>query len=200
MLRSPSAGKLLQYTVDDGGHVAEGNVFAEIEVSFAEKPGGDLFLQCWWTAKVKPTNTALRCPGASRLVTFSPVLTQVMKIIMTLVVEEAGRVHYVKRPGALLEVGCVIARLELDDPTKVKPVSLPGAGHAAVPSCLLPSSILGGTGEAHWGTKWSFPHWGISRDVSPCWHRMALARQHRIPQPAALELKQLLHVPRRCSA
>ncbi|XP_064322282.1 acetyl-CoA carboxylase 2 isoform X2 [Phalacrocorax carbo] len=76
VLRSPSAGKLLQYTVDDGGHVAEGNVFAEIEV---------------------------------------------MKIIMTLAVEEAGRVHYVKRPGALLEAGCVIARLELDDPTKVKP-------------------------------------------------------------------------------
>ncbi|KAM9281257.1 acetyl-CoA carboxylase 2 isoform 2-T2 [Morus bassanus] len=76
VLRSPSAGKLLQYTVDDGGHVAEGNVFAEIEV---------------------------------------------MKIIMTLAVEEAGRVHYVKRPGTLLEAGCVIARLELDDPTKVKP-------------------------------------------------------------------------------
>ncbi|NXJ60581.1 ACACB carboxylase, partial [Rostratula benghalensis] len=79
VLRSPSAGKLLQYTVDDGGHVAEGNVFAEIEV---------------------------------------------MKIIMTLVVEESGRVHYVKRPGALLEAGCVIARLELDDPTKVKPAQL----------------------------------------------------------------------------
>ncbi|XP_065548557.1 acetyl-CoA carboxylase 2 isoform X2 [Lathamus discolor] len=76
VLRSPSAGKLLQYTVDDGGHVDEGSVFAEIEV---------------------------------------------MKIIMTLTVEEAGRVHYIKRPGALLEPGCVIARLELDDPTKVKP-------------------------------------------------------------------------------
>uniref|UniRef100_A0A8B9ULN2 acetyl-CoA carboxylase n=1 Tax=Anas zonorhyncha TaxID=75864 RepID=A0A8B9ULN2_9AVES len=76
VLRSPSAGKLLQYTVEDGGHLAEGSVYAEIEV---------------------------------------------MKIIMTLTVEEAGRVHYVKRPGALLEAGCVIARLELDDPTKVKP-------------------------------------------------------------------------------
>uniref|UniRef100_A0A8B9NLL7 Acetyl-CoA carboxylase beta n=1 Tax=Accipiter nisus TaxID=211598 RepID=A0A8B9NLL7_9AVES len=76
VLRSPSAGKLLQYRVEDGGHVAEGNVVAEIEV---------------------------------------------MKIIMTLAVEEAGQVHYVKRPGALLEAGCVIARLELDDPTKVKP-------------------------------------------------------------------------------
>lgn len=59
MLRSPSAGKLLQYTVDDGGHVAEGNIFAEIEVSFAEKPRGDPFPQCWWMAKVKPTNTAV---------------------------------------------------------------------------------------------------------------------------------------------
>lgn len=53
-----------------------------------------------------------------------PIPVQVMKIIMTLTVEEAGRVHYVKRPGALLEAGCVIAQLELDDPTKVKPVSL----------------------------------------------------------------------------
>lgn len=33
MLRSPSAGKLLQYTVEDGGHLAEGSVYAEIEVS-----------------------------------------------------------------------------------------------------------------------------------------------------------------------
>uniref|UniRef100_A0A8C4K8Q1 acetyl-CoA carboxylase n=1 Tax=Dromaius novaehollandiae TaxID=8790 RepID=A0A8C4K8Q1_DRONO len=79
VLRSPSAGKLLQYTVEDGGHVAEGDVFAEIEV---------------------------------------------MKIIMTLSVEESGRVRYVKRSGALLEAGCVIARLELDDPTKVKPAQL----------------------------------------------------------------------------
>ncbi|KAM9625723.1 acetyl-CoA carboxylase 2 isoform 2-T2 [Morphnus guianensis] len=76
VLRSPSAGKLLQYRVEDGGHVAEGNVVAEIEV---------------------------------------------MKIIVTLAVEEAGQVHYIKRPGALLEAGCVVARLELDDPTKVKP-------------------------------------------------------------------------------
>lgn len=65
---------------------------------------------------------------------------QVMKIIMTLAVEEAGQLHYVKRPGALLEAGCVIARLQLDDPSKVKPVSLP---EAAIPSCQLPVGILG---------------------------------------------------------
>uniref|UniRef100_A0A8C3P578 Acetyl-CoA carboxylase beta n=1 Tax=Cyanoderma ruficeps TaxID=181631 RepID=A0A8C3P578_9PASS len=76
VLRSPCAGKLLQYSVEDGGHVDEGKVYAEIEV---------------------------------------------MKIIMTLAVEEAGRVQYIKRPGALLEAGCVIARLQLDDPSKVKP-------------------------------------------------------------------------------
>ncbi|XP_027567061.2 acetyl-CoA carboxylase 2 isoform X1 [Pipra filicauda] len=79
VLRSPSAGKLLQYVVEDGGHVDKGKVFAEIEV---------------------------------------------MKIVMTLTVEEAGRVHYIKRPGALLEAGCVIARLRLDDPSKVKPAQL----------------------------------------------------------------------------
>lgn len=91
--------------------------------------------------------------------TISSILTQVMKIIMTLAVEEAGRVHYVKRPGALLEAGCVIARLELDDPTKVKPVSLLGASHAAVPSCLLASSIL--------GDKMEFPPLGHQQGCVP---------------------------------
>ncbi len=32
-------------------------------------------------------------------------------------------VHYVKRPGAVLEAGAIVARLELDDPTRVKMVS-----------------------------------------------------------------------------
>lgn len=71
--------------------------------------------------------------------TVSPPL-QVMKIIMTLAVDEAGRLCYIKRPGALLEAGCVIARLQLDDPSKVKPVSLL---EAAIPSCQLPVGIPG---------------------------------------------------------
>uniref|UniRef100_A0A674K9S8 acetyl-CoA carboxylase n=1 Tax=Terrapene triunguis TaxID=2587831 RepID=A0A674K9S8_9SAUR len=79
MLRSPSAGKLLKYTVEDGGHIFVGHSFAEIEV---------------------------------------------MKIILTLEVKESGHIRYIKRPGALLEAGCVIARLELDDPTKVHPAQL----------------------------------------------------------------------------
>lgn len=32
LLRSPSAGKLIQYTVEDGGHVFAGQCYAEIEV------------------------------------------------------------------------------------------------------------------------------------------------------------------------
>lgn len=36
MLRSPSAGKLLQYLVEDGGHVCAGETYAEIEVRLAE--------------------------------------------------------------------------------------------------------------------------------------------------------------------
>ncbi|CAM4660645.1 unnamed protein product [Lepidochelys olivacea] len=79
VLRSPSAGKLLKYMVEDGGHVFVGHSFAEIEV---------------------------------------------MKIILALVVKESGHIHYIKRPGALLEAGCVIARLDLDDPTKVHPAQL----------------------------------------------------------------------------
>ncbi|XP_058137492.1 acetyl-CoA carboxylase 2 isoform X3 [Dasypus novemcinctus] len=76
VLRAPSAGKLMQYTVEDQGHVEAGSSYAEMEV---------------------------------------------MKMIMTLHVQESGRVKYIKRPGAVLEVGCVVARLELDDPSKVHP-------------------------------------------------------------------------------
>jgi hypothetical protein len=33
VLRSPSAGKLMQYTVEDGGHVEAGSSYAEMEVT-----------------------------------------------------------------------------------------------------------------------------------------------------------------------
>jgi len=36
VLRSPSAGKLLQYVVEDGGHVVTGDTYAEIEVTFID--------------------------------------------------------------------------------------------------------------------------------------------------------------------
>nr|XP_048305885.1 acetyl-CoA carboxylase 2 isoform X1 [Myodes glareolus]XP_048305892.1 acetyl-CoA carboxylase 2 isoform X1 [Myodes glareolus]XP_048305901.1 acetyl-CoA carboxylase 2 isoform X1 [Myodes glareolus]XP_048305910.1 acetyl-CoA carboxylase 2 isoform X1 [Myodes glareolus] len=86
VLRCPSAGKLLQYTVEDGDHVEAGSSYAEMEV---------------------------------------------MKMIMTLNVQDSGRVRYVKRPGVVLEAGCVVARLELDDASKV---------HAAQPfTGMLPA-------------------------------------------------------------
>ncbi|XP_058238548.1 acetyl-CoA carboxylase 1 isoform X1 [Hemibagrus wyckioides] len=79
LLRSPSAGKLIQYTVEDGGHVFAGQCYAEIEV---------------------------------------------MKMVMTLTAVESGCIHYVKRAGAVLEPGCVIAKLQLDDPSRVQQADL----------------------------------------------------------------------------
>ncbi|XP_037736588.1 acetyl-CoA carboxylase 1 isoform X5 [Chelonia mydas] len=79
LLRSPSAGKLIQYVVEDGGHVFSGQCFAEIEV---------------------------------------------MKMVMTLSAAESGCIHYVKRPGAVLDPGCVIAKLQLDDPSRVQQADL----------------------------------------------------------------------------
>ncbi|XP_023700613.2 acetyl-CoA carboxylase 1 isoform X5 [Paramormyrops kingsleyae] len=79
LLRSPSAGKLIQYTVEDGGHVFAGQCYAEIEV---------------------------------------------MKMVMTLTAMESGCIHYVKRAGAVLEPGCVIAKLQLDDPSRVQQAEL----------------------------------------------------------------------------
>lgn len=35
ILRSPSAGKLISYVIDDGGHVSKGQAYAEIEVGDA---------------------------------------------------------------------------------------------------------------------------------------------------------------------
>ncbi|XP_029040281.1 acetyl-CoA carboxylase isoform X7 [Osmia bicornis bicornis] len=74
LLRSPSAGKLISFLVEDGGHVNPGQAYAEIEV---------------------------------------------MKMVMTVTAGEAGSVFYVKRPGAILEAGTLIAHLELDDPSLV---------------------------------------------------------------------------------
>ncbi|XP_071943409.1 acetyl-CoA carboxylase-like isoform X2 [Antedon mediterranea] len=75
ILRSPSAGKLIQFTVDDGGHCFAGQPYAEIEV---------------------------------------------MKMVMSLRANEDGCVHYVKRGGAVLDQGSIVARLELDDPSRVQ--------------------------------------------------------------------------------
>ncbi|XP_072289677.1 acetyl-CoA carboxylase isoform X3 [Eucyclogobius newberryi] len=79
VLRSPSAGKLLQYVVEDGGHIVAGETYAEIEV---------------------------------------------MKMVMTLTVQQTGCINFVKRPGAVLETGCVVAHIDLDDPSSILKVEL----------------------------------------------------------------------------
>uniref|UniRef100_A0A672PKD8 acetyl-CoA carboxylase n=1 Tax=Sinocyclocheilus grahami TaxID=75366 RepID=A0A672PKD8_SINGR len=77
VLRSPSAGKLLQYVIADGSHVLATQPYAEIEV---------------------------------------------MKMVMTLHVQHSGCIHFLKRPGTVLEPGCVVARMDLDDPSCIHPV------------------------------------------------------------------------------
>uniref|UniRef100_A0A8C6Y901 acetyl-CoA carboxylase n=1 Tax=Naja naja TaxID=35670 RepID=A0A8C6Y901_NAJNA len=94
LLRAPSAGKLLQYMVEDGGHIYGGHSYAEMEV---------------------------------------------MKMVVSLTVEESGIIRYVRRPGTLLEAGCVVARLELDDRTKVHLAQLYMGGLSPQP----PLPILG---------------------------------------------------------
>ncbi|XP_070619443.1 LOW QUALITY PROTEIN: acetyl-CoA carboxylase 2 [Erythrolamprus reginae] len=94
LLRAPSAGKLLHYTVEDGGHIYGGHSYAEMEV---------------------------------------------MKMVVSLTVEESGIIRYVRRPGTLLEAGCVVARLELNDPTKVHLAQLHTGGLSPQP----PLPILG---------------------------------------------------------
>ncbi|XP_017269284.1 acetyl-CoA carboxylase isoform X2 [Kryptolebias marmoratus] len=79
VLRSPSAGKLLQFIVEDGSHIKAGEPYAEIEV---------------------------------------------MKMVMTLTVHQSGCIHFVKRPGAVLEPGCVMAHMDLDDPSSIHKVEL----------------------------------------------------------------------------
>ncbi|XP_054720089.1 acetyl-CoA carboxylase-like [Uloborus diversus] len=49
---------------------------------------------------------------------------EVMKMVMTLTVSESGCIHFVKRPGAVLEAGSILARLELDDPSQMKRAQL----------------------------------------------------------------------------
>ncbi|CAG4948776.1 unnamed protein product [Parnassius apollo] len=78
-LRAPSAGKLINTLVEDGGHVDKGQPYAEIEV---------------------------------------------MKMVMTLLAPEAGKVTWNLRPGAVLDMGALIGTLELDDPSLVTTAQL----------------------------------------------------------------------------
>ncbi|CAF3808089.1 unnamed protein product, partial [Adineta steineri] len=75
ILRSPSAGKLLHYTVEDGGAIEAGQVYAEIEVM--------------------KMVTELRCPSK-------------------------GHLQWNKRPGAVLDASCILARIIFDDSQQIQ--------------------------------------------------------------------------------
>lgn len=53
---------------------------------------------------------------------------EVMKMIMSLTSQESGTVTLAKRPGAVLEAGAILARLELVDPSLVKRAELFSGG------------------------------------------------------------------------
>uniref|UniRef100_A0A9J7YYU1 acetyl-CoA carboxylase n=1 Tax=Cyprinus carpio carpio TaxID=630221 RepID=A0A9J7YYU1_CYPCA len=72
--------------------------------------------------------TVLRSPSTGKLLQYvvadgSHVLAtqpyaeiEVMKMVMTLHVQHSGCIHFLKRSGTVLEPGCVVARMDLDDP------------------------------------------------------------------------------------
>lgn len=96
LLRSPSAGKLINFLVEDGGHVDAGKAYAEIEV---------------------------------------------MKMVMSVTASEAGSVFYVKRPGAILEAGTLIAHLELDDPSLVTKAQVYTGQFPAASAPVVPEKL-----------------------------------------------------------
>ena len=75
--------------------------------------------------------TILRSPSTGKLLQFlvedgahvyakqSYAEIEVMKMVMTLHTQESGIIRHVKRAGAVLEAGCILARLDLDDPSRV---------------------------------------------------------------------------------
>lgn len=40
-------------------------------------------------------------------------------MVMTLTVLQSGCIHFIKRPGAVLAPGCMVAHMELDDPSSI---------------------------------------------------------------------------------
>lgn len=75
--------------------------------------------------------TILRSPSTGKLLQFlvedgahvysgqAYAEIEVMKMVMTLTTQESGIVHHIKRSGAVLEAGSILAKLDLDDPTRV---------------------------------------------------------------------------------
>ncbi|KAF7492692.1 hypothetical protein SSS_08750 [Sarcoptes scabiei] len=80
--------------------------------------------------------TILRSPSTGKLLQFliedgthvtsgqAYAEIEVMKMVMTLTTAESGILQHVKRSGAVLEAGAILARLELDDPSRVNRAEL----------------------------------------------------------------------------
>lgn len=54
-------------------------------------------------------------------------------MVMTLTVQQSGYINFVKRPGAVLESGCVMAHMDLDDPSSVHRVGSVHELHSLLP-------------------------------------------------------------------
>lgn len=87
--------------MEDGSHICVGETYGEIEVNLTLCPGSS-FLQ---------RAVLIACGGL-----------QVMKMVLTLDVQQSGCIYFVKRPGAVLKSGCIVAHMELDDPSSVHQV------------------------------------------------------------------------------
>lgn len=57
-------------------------------------------------------------------------------MVMTLTVQQSGCIQFVKRPGAVLEPGCVVARMDLDDPSSIH---LVGTSKRIYLNCIIHS-------------------------------------------------------------
>lgn len=88
--------------------------------------------------------TILRSPSTGKLLQFlvedgahvtagqAYAEIEVMKMVMTLTTQESGCLVHVKRSGAVLEAGSIVARLDLDDPSRVHRAELYTKGFDAL--------------------------------------------------------------------
>ncbi|KAJ3215866.1 acetyl-coenzyme-A carboxylase [Dinochytrium kinnereticum] len=118
-LRSPSPGKLVRYLVHDGGHIREGEAFAEIEVMKMYMPL--LATQSGRITYIKPVGSALitgdiisklTLDDLSRVKVAAPFLGELPKLGPP---QSAGQKTHQKFRTALLEVEAVLQGFEYED-------------------------------------------------------------------------------------
>lgn len=99
-------------------------------------------------------------------------------MVMTLTAGESGCIHYVKRAGAALEPGCVIAKLQLDDPSRVQQVQ-------KIPNTNMSAS------QHIFFCFFSLPYWGL---MYPPFHEhcvyflLTIKKKHAFLPPLKAEL------------